>query len=362
MPLRLLNVARRADARFEMAVARLAGRSKLLSYLYFGNWVSPFRREFYAVAYGRRMFNQSMQGTTGATYFLRRSAHRIEKGLISRPRRPLFALDYISQTVAAYRTEVERLAKEADLSKVDLQSLDWVTDVLGAYFEVVASDPVTDTARETFLGARQVYRGVDFKPKDQQGLVPYPFSRLEAARVTYDDFLALSWRRRSVRWFDSRPVPRESLDRAVTAASLAPSACNRQPYEFRIFDDPALVKKVAAVPMGTRGFSHNFPAVVVVVGRQRAYANYRDRHVIYIDGSLAAMSFIYALETMGLSSCAINWPDMEPQESVMTRLLRLEPDERVIMLIAVGYADPEGLIPYSQKLGLDRVRSYNRAM
>jgi nitroreductase len=114
--------------------------------------------------------------------------------------------------------------------------------------------------------------------------------------------------------------------------------------------------------MGTRGFSDNFPAIVVVVGRQRAYANHRDRHIIYIDGSLAAMSFIYALETMGLSSCAINWPDMEPQESAMTRLLGLEPDERVIMLIAVGYADPEGLIPYSQKLGLDRVRSYNRAV
>ncbi|SUE94955.1 Uncharacterised protein [Mycolicibacterium tokaiense] len=45
----------------------------------------------------------------------------------------------------------------------------------------------------------------------------------------------------------------------------------------------------------------------------------------------------------------------------MAKLLGLEPDERVIMLIAVGYADPEGLIPYSQKLALDRVRSYNRA-
>ncbi|WP_353961444.1 nitroreductase family protein [Mycolicibacterium tokaiense] len=76
---------------------------------------------------------------------------------------------------------------------------------------------------------------------------------------------------------------------------------------------------------------------------------------------LAAMSFIYALETMGLSSCAINWPTWSPRRSAMAKLLGLEPDERVIMLIAVGYADPEGLIPYSQKLALDRVRSYNRA-
>ncbi|WP_147289310.1 nitroreductase family protein [Mycolicibacterium tokaiense] len=361
LPSRYVDVARRWNGRAEAAAMRTAGKSRLLSYLYFGNWVSPFRREFYAVAYGRRMFNQSLQGATGATYFLRRSAHRIEKGLISRPRRSLFALDYIGQTVSAYRTEVERLSHDADLSKVDLQSLNWVTDVLGAYFDAVDSSPVTDSAREVFLEARALYREPDRVPESQKELVPYPFSSLESARVSYEDFLALSWRRRSVRWFEPKAVPRDSLDKAVAAASLSPSACNRQPYEFRIFDEPELVKKVAAVPMGTRGFSDNFPAVVVLIGRQRAYANHRDRHIIYIDGSLAAMSFIYALETMGLSSCAINWPDMEPQESAMAKLLGLEPDERVIMLIAVGYADPEGLIPYSQKLALDRVRSYNRA-
>jgi hypothetical protein len=39
--------------------------------------------------------------------------------------------------------------------------------------------------------------------------------------------------------------------------------------------------------------------------------------------------------------------------------LRLKPTERVIMLIAVGYADPEGIIPFSQKKTLDVLRSYN---
>jgi hypothetical protein len=34
--------------------------------------------------------------------------------------------------------------------------------------------------------------------------------------------------------------------------------------------------------------------------------------------------------------------------------------ERVVMLIAVGYADPNGGIPYSQKKSLDVLRTYNK--
>src|SRR5690606_19543880 len=122
----------------------------------------------------------------------------------------------------------------------------------------------------------------------------------------------------------------ELIDRALEVAVQAPSACNRQPYHFRIFDTPERVREIASIPMGTRGFSDNFPAVAVVVGEQRAYFDERDRHVIYIDASLASMGFILALESLGLASCCINWPDMEPQESRMKAALGLGPDERVI--------------------------------
>jgi nitroreductase len=43
----------------------------------------------------------------------------------------------------------------------------------------------------------------------------------------------------------------------------------------------------------------------------------------------------------------------------MTELLGLEPDERVIMLIALGYPDPDGLVCYSQKRPLAELRSFN---
>jgi len=38
--------------------------------------------------------------------------------------------------------------------------------------------------------------------------------------------------RRSVRRYKSTPVPRETVERLLEAANLAPSATNRQPWEF----------------------------------------------------------------------------------------------------------------------------------
>jgi nitroreductase len=71
------------------------------------------------------------------------------------------------------------------------------------------------------------------------------------------------------------------------------------------------------------------------------------------------MGFILALETLGLSSTCINWPDFFPLETKMQKSLGLGVDDRPIMLIAVGYPDPKGKIPYSQKKSLEGLRSYN---
>jgi nitroreductase len=167
--------------------------------------------------------------------------------------------------------------------------------------------------------------------------------------VSYDQFLGLCHRRRSVRWFEQRPVPRDLVMRAVDAAAQAPSACNRQPFLFRYFGAPADAARIAGMAMGTTGYSQNIPALVVVLGDLGCYPEERDRHVAYIDASLAAMQFMLALETLGLASCPINWPDIEYRERLMDRELELPPHLRPVMLLAVGYAEPSGGVPFSAK-------------
>ena len=51
-----------------------------------------------------------------------------------------------------------------------------------------------------------------------------------------------------------------------------------------------------------------------------------------------------------IGSCCINWPDIEECEVRATETLGLAADERPVMFLAVGYADSEGEVPYSEKV------------
>lgn len=310
-----------------------------------------FDREFGSVLHGRLAHSALSTTTTArndaAAFTLRRNVHRVEKGLIMRPRREVFASDYIGETTNAYQ-ETVTAGGDPDL-------LAWATDVLDEYFSVVTAEPAVVRARKIYDHVRP-----DTRTEGDTRRVPY-LRDTDPLDIKIDDMEALAKRRRSVRWFDGQSVPRDCIDRALTVAMQSPSACNRQPFYFYVFDDSDLVQRISRVPMGTRGYAHNIPAIAVIVGRQRAYFSERDRHLIYIDGSLAAMSFMYALEVQGIASCPINWPDMDEREREMADLLALEPDERPVMLIAFGYPDPEGAVPYSQKKPLTEALSYNYA-
>jgi nitroreductase len=114
------------------------------------------------------------------------------------------------------------------------------------------------------------------------------------------------------------------------------------------------------IPGGTSGWEDSPPAVIVVVGHFWAFSEERDRHLIYIDSALAIMPLMLALETLQLSSCVINFPDIPEKNAAMEKLLGLKGDEIVTMLLSVGHAEDEGLIPFSQKKSLDAIRSYNK--
>jgi len=323
----------------------------VLSGLYYGLFSGRFNREHRAVLQGRKIYAQQ-----SGSFLLRRNVHRLEKGLIMRPRRDVFAREYIEETITAYHQQQQNAGCDAGLLK-------WAHDVLAEYFSVVQDSPEILRARELFMAGPRgnnsaAGAGNDAENNAENRFMPYRRD-LAPLAIGIDDFEALCKRRRSVRWFEQKPVPRPLIDRALAAGIQAPSACNRQPYDFRIFDDKEMVQKILEIPMGSKGFAENVPALAVVVGHLDAYFDERDRHVIYIDSSLASMGFLLALETQGLSSCILNWPDMEPQESQMEELLNLGPAERVVMLIVFGYPDPEGSVPFSCKKSLDNIRTYN---
>jgi len=204
------------------------------------------------------------------------------------------------------------------------------------------------------------YNKLEITTEAIENKIPFQRSLEKSSAFSYDDLFELAKRRRSVRWYEDRPVPRELIDKALLIANQSPSACNRQPFKYKIFDQPDLVQKIVRLPKGTPGYAHNIKSVAVLIGDLSAYFHERDRHIIYIDASLSAMGFIYGLEAQGLSSCCINWPDIENLEKKMEKILKLKKYERPIMLISIGFPDKTGLVPYSQKKSLYDLRSYNK--
>lgn len=303
---------------------------------------------------GKLRFHEISKQPKESSSRLRRNIHRLEKGILSRPRRDVFGLDYIEETIQCYSAALNQ--KDVSL-RVSGEELQWAYDVLTQYFDITRSHPLIDKMKDAFSALPLSIEAS--QPERAAARVPYKRDLALPSPVDYEDLLSLARHRRSVRWFEQKPVPREIIERAVAVAAESPSACNRQPFEFRVFDDPEWVEKVAALPAGTTGFSHNFPCVIVVLGRLSNYFDERDRHLIYIDGALATMGFVYAIETQGLSTCCINWPDIPERELATQQLLGLEPEERPVMFIAIGYPDPEGLVAYSEKKPLHQLCRYN---
>lgn len=71
--------------------------------------------------------------------------------------------------------------------------------------------------------------------------LPLPnLSSEEAARGFYETMTT----RRSVRKFSDRPVPRETLEWIIRAATTAPSGANKQPWRFICVQDPAIKQEI----------------------------------------------------------------------------------------------------------------------
>jgi nitroreductase len=311
-----------------------------------------FNSEFAAVGAGVARHHRDAP-TAGVRFGLRRNVHMLEKGLTMRPRRTTFAAGYITDTVDGFRRYLDAART------IDIDEAAWVLDVLDEYFAATA-----ESDHRIVLAARDSWRPLRRRALEQFPQLhaaarsfsgPAPAELVPHHRIRIEDLQELAGDRRSVRWFLDEKVDRDKVVAALRVGTEAPTACNRQPYRIVIADHPSDVARLVSLPMGTKGYLHQVPALAVLVGDLSAFASERDRHLIYIDSCLAAMGFILGLEAQGIASCCINWPDLPDRHARMTAELGLQPYERVVMLIAYGYPDPRGLAPHSARRAWDDV-------
>ncbi len=325
--------------RIKEVIEKIFSYNPKLASIYYAVFSRAMSYEAYTALHGKRKF---FEQESSVASILRRNIHRIEKGLIMVPRRDVFALEYIGETIDAYKKYKE--------TSNDDSTIQWANDVLSEYFKSIKKNNYLEEMYHKYTLDNE---GCLFREN-------HPFKRGNPEiPVSYESLYKLSKLRRSVRWYKDIPVPNSEIDKAIELAKLSPSACNRQPYKLKIFNgDKNVIKEISSLPSGTHGFNHNFPVIVAVIGQLRNYYSEADRHIIYIDSSLFAMSFSLALETLGLSSCIINWPEDVIAELDASKKLKLDSDERVIFFMSLGYADEEKLIPYSGKKSIVELREY----
>ncbi len=89
------------------------------------------------------------------------------------------------------------------------------------------------------------------------------------------DFLELAKQRYSERYFDSRPIEQEKLDRILEAGRIVPTACNYQPQKFFLIRSETARAKLKTVTH----FHYNVPLMILVCYDAReVWTNPGDRY------------------------------------------------------------------------------------
>ena len=157
--------------------------------------------------------------------------------------------------------------------------------------------------------------------------------------MNFEELKALYLRRQSCRAFSGAPVPRELLEKVCSAALLAPSACNAQPWKL-IAVTGENVKKIAPCMqgMGMNKFASDAGALVAVcAGRSNASAKAGGKMVgtdfTANDLGILTAHLVLAAEAAGLASCILGWRS----EKKLCAALSLPEKTYIPVVVALGY-------------------------
>ena len=140
--------------------------------------------------------------------------------------------------------------------------------------------------------------------------------------------------RESIRSYDpGRPVAATTLVRILEAGGLAPSAANRQPWEFLVVQSPEALAKVR--PCYARSWFLDAPQVLAVVGfKDRAWVRKCDGYnSLETDLTIAMDHLILAADHEGVATCWI--ANFDPQR--LREALDLGPNQEVFAITPLGY-------------------------
>jgi nitroreductase len=189
-------------------------------------------------------------------------------------------------------------------------------------------------------------------------------------------------RRRTVRHFADRPVPRGVVEDCLRAAGTAPSGANLQPWHFVVVSDPALKRRIrleaekeeyefyhrkappewleALAPLGTdehKPFLETAPYLIVIFAQSYGVlADGRPVKHYYVQESvgIATGMLITALHHAGLASLTHTPSPM----GFMNAILGRPGHERPFLILVVGYPAADAQVPSITKKALEEIATF----
>ena len=195
-------------------------------------------------------------------------------------------------------------------------------------------------------------------------------------------FLEELRRRRTVRDFSDRPVPREIIERCIAAAGTAPSGANMQPWHFAVVGDPEIKHRIreaaeaeerafyggkagqdwleALAPLGTdenKPFLETAPWLIVVFQQNYGLGPEGERvkhYYVQESVGIATGFLIAALHHCGLATLTHTPSPMKFLREILGR----PANERAVMILVAGYPAADATVPAISKKPLDQIASF----
>jgi nitroreductase len=144
--------------------------------------------------------------------------------------------------------------------------------------------------------------------------------------------------RRARRALDTRPIPAETLGRIMSAATLAPSCANKQPWRFLLIDEPAALAKARPALSGGNYWALKAPVLVVAITRPDLDAQLDDRRdYALFDLGLATGNLLTQATAEGLIAHPI--AGFEPLK--IKEAFGIDPSFIAIAMIIIGWPGDE---------------------
>lgn len=214
--------------------------------------------------------------------------------------------------------------------------------------------------------------------------IPLDFQKLpvEDMRQRAANFYAQMKRRRTVRDFSDRPVPRDIIETCLLAAGTAPNGANMQPWHFVVVSDPAVKRQIreaaeaeerefyqrrateewleALAPLGTdanKPFLETAPYLIAIFAQSYGMGpgGEKIKHY-YVQESvgIATGLLITALHQAGLATLTHTPSPM----NFLNEILERPGNERPFLLLVVGYPAIDARVPLIDKKTLDEIATF----